>query len=209
MNIKREIGLKWALLVLIIFVLIFIPVKSPAQVGADGKYLVQSIQLSFPLIKDFPKAILSVQFGLEWYDDNENIALGRGVGIILSGTYAKTETRTVGTIGGGFYARSRVGYKIDKTMNPESDVKYIMSTPELSFIYLFGSNANYALLEFATDFGFGYYLKEENYMFSGDLLRVGVRPGADDKLFFATFYPRVSVSTQEEETVITENNPPE
>jgi hypothetical protein len=209
MNMKSKSGFGLVLLSLICCILILNPLKSYAQVGADGKYLVQSIQLSFPLIKDFPKAILSVQFGLEWYDDNENIALGRGVGIILSGTYAKTETRTVGTIGGGFYARSRVGYKIDKTMNPESDVKYIMSTPELSFIYLFGSNANYALLEFATDFGFGYYLKEENYMFSGDLLRVGVRPGADDKLFFATFYPRVAVSTQEEETVTEETTTPE
>ncbi|MBN2000332.1 hypothetical protein JW935_22470 [candidate division KSB1 bacterium] len=173
----------------------------------DGHYLVQELQIRIPLVRDFPKVLVNVSFGIEMYKDSKNLSIGRGFGIILSGTYVKSGSENFGAFGGGIYARNRIGYKVGENDSRElnqnqenqqsADIHYVLSSPELSFIYLFGSDENYALLELGTDIGYGYYLGYDDYLFTCDMVRLGVRPGNDDKLFFATSYPRIGILTKE------------
>lgn len=193
-----------AIYIILSFLLLFDSVKSNAQPGLEGKFLTQEIQIRIPLIDNFPKALIIISFGLESFKDSENISIGKGFGIILSGTFAKVGNRTFGAFGGGLYARGRFGYKLTKNKYDADvenspvldDIHYILSSPEISFIYLFGST-NYALLELGTDIGYGYYMAADQYFFTGELLRLGVRPASDNNFFFATSYPKFGILTKE------------
>lgn len=168
-----------------------------AQRVRSGSYFVQEIQVRIPLIDKFPSVILALSFGLESLKDQQNLILAPGAGIILSGTYVQMGDESVGAWGGGVYLRNRIGFKLNYIESDTAIRRAVMlySTPEISFIKLWGNPKDYAILELATDIGCGIYKPSSDYIFTADLVRLGIRPGQERFLFLSS-YPRVGVATR-------------
>lgn len=180
----------------IIFCILLVTIffkASFSQNVPEGYYFSQEIQIRIPLIPDFPRAIVSLSFGIDKVNNFEAFTMSPGFGLILSGTYARIGDRSVGAFGGGAYIRNNFGFKINNNPDIDDDVLQINTAPELSFMRLFGQDENYAILEMASDIGVSYTLLDDGFIFSADIFRFGVRPGQEKILFLAS-YPKIGVS---------------
>lgn len=183
--------------ILVLFFLLFFQ-PSNSQTIKSGLYFVQEMQVRIPLIEGFPKLLINLNFGMESVWDIGTLTLTPGGGVVLSGTYVQIGEKSLGAVGGGVYFRNRVGFKLGKNAADaiSGDSRMITSTPELSFIKLWGQNEEYAILELASDIGLLYYKEKGNYMFNADFVRFGIRPGGNSFVFIAS-YPKIGIITKQ------------
>lgn len=169
-----------------------------SSVGLSQKVISEQIQYRMVNIENFPDPACNI-LGIGYQSIKEDLLISPEFGLILAGTEVTIKMDSVvidsstgeignidecfGAFGGGACLRLNLGFRFAKNW-------YATFKNEISYISLQGEKGKWSILELGVDFGTT--LLVDDYIFTFDLIRIGVRPGGE-AIGFIGLYPGFGV----------------